>query len=266
MRQIDLNDYLSKDNLWACRLLGFEKFQQERDTQLIEHEYNCKFYGKRLSDFGNDLNALRKRVNHGSDKEIVISIKDQLLALQENLFLKIKRSYMLGILQEYCGDSSICELGAGFGQNFIWLNQQIHQEIYGGEFSSNGVKLGRLLGFDIQHFNFYESATYEFIRPQSTVFTAHAVEQVPDAGVIIDNLKQNKDKINCVIHFEPLYRNDRNNLIGLFRNKYALINNYNSNLLKLLHSDSDIEILLTKPDVYGRNPLNPTSIIIWRFR
>lgn len=261
MRSVDLNDYLSIDNEWARRLLGMEPFQQQRTTELIEREHNIQHYGELLHTYRDNLDALRRKYLLLTDEEVFVSWKDSIFAVPHSVFVNVRRQYMKSTLMEYASDSIICELGAGFGQNFFWMNG----DLYGGECSSNGVTLGKLLGFDLREFNFYEPDTYSFIRPGTTVFTSHAIEQVPDSKIVIDALRGIKDRINFVVHFEPLYRKDRRNLMGLLRNKYALINDYNRNLMDCLENDSEIEIVRLDTDVYGRNPLNPTSILVWKF-
>jgi hypothetical protein len=58
---------------------------------------------------------------------------------------------------------------------------------------------------------------------------------------------------------------ERRSLIGLLRNRYTQMNNYNTNLLECLQKDREIKIVSFAPDVYGINPLNPTSILLWKF-
>lgn len=265
MRLIDLNDYLCSDNIWARRLLGIEPFQQHRTMDLIEREYDSDLYGKRLSSFMDDLDALRVRVLRAPEKEIVVSIKDQIAVMFVPIFLTIKCQYMVSTLNRYTDNTEVCELGAGYGQNLLRLQAEQERSLYGGEYSDNAVALAKLLGLEVHHFNFYEPVTYEFIRRGTTVFTSHSVEQIPDAQVIIGNLKRIRNRLSYVVHFEPLYRQDRHNLIGLLRNKYTNINDYNKNLLECLRRDPEIDIVYMETDVFGRNPLNPTSILVWKF-
>lgn len=266
IRTINLNEYFSRDNVWTCRLLGLEPFQQHRTVNLIKREYDSDFYGQRLSEFKDNLDALRDKALHGTNEEIVISIKDKLFLAHLRNFLAIKRHYMLLTLDKYAANTQVCELGAGFGSNLLWLQLEQQRVLYGGELCDNAVTLGRLLGLEIRRFNFYEPETYELIRPGSTVYTSHAIEQVSDAQIVVDSLKNFRDRITCVIHFEPLYRENQNDLIGLLRCRYTQINDYNRNLLECLRSCSEIEIVHMETDLFGRNPLNPTSILVWRFK
>jgi len=119
---------------------------------------------------------------------------------------------------------------------------------------------------DVIEFNYYEAADYAFIKPDTTVFTTHSIEQIPDATVIIDNLEKHKDKINYVVHFEPTVVRERTSLLGLLRNKYMELNDYNRNLIDVLKSRDNIEILELQTDVFGFIPLNSSNLIAWKFK
>jgi hypothetical protein len=261
VRIVDLNEYLSVENEWTQRLLGLEPYQQRRTLELVERSYNVEHYGRLLREYRDDVEALRKKFLHPSDQEVAFSLEDSVFSAPLSQFVSIRRSYMRRTLDGYANGALLCELGAGFGQNFVWLER----DVYGGEYSESAVALAGLLGFDIRPFNFYEPETYEFIRPGTVVFTSHAIEQVPDASTVVKSLKGLRDRIGAVVHFEPLYHRDRRTLLGLLRNSYTQINDYNLNLLECLEGDPDIEILSLEEDVFGINPLNPTSILVWRF-
>ena len=132
-----------------------------------------------------------------------------------------------------------CELGCGYGFNLSLLDGKT----YGGEYSENAVEIAKKLGQDVQRFNFYNLADYQMIRENTTIFTIHALEQVPDCSTFVDGMFSQRDKIDYVIHFEPTIIETSTNLIGLCRNKYIEINDYNRNLKQLLFYHSDIDIL-----------------------
>ena len=166
MRPIGLNEYLSADNIWTLRLLGMEPFQQKRTAKLIEQEYNVEYYGKMLQNDCDNPDSLDTDTVE-PNKEIVISLKDYLYAVPRWVFFKIKAGYMKSTLNKYARNSQFCELGAGHGGNFVFLEE----DGYGGDFSENAVELGRLLGIDIHLLDFYDPETYDFIRSGTTVFT-----------------------------------------------------------------------------------------------
>lgn len=265
LRLVSINDYLSLDNAWTPRLLGLETFERQRDADLIKREYNVDFYGKLLETYQNDPEALRKSVVEPADTEMVISLGENLFATPLCDYFRIARNHMWTTLQ---GLSSpcLCELGAGYGSNLLWYRAYGgNEEVYAGEYAENAVILGRLLGLEIHPFDFYLPETYRFIKTDTTIFTSHAIEQLSDAQVFIEALKGIQDRIRYVVHFEPVYLKERRSLIGLLRNRYTQMNNYNTNLLECLQKDREIKIVSFAPDVYGINPLNPTSILLWKF-
>jgi hypothetical protein len=98
------------------------------------------------------------------------------------------------------------------------------------------------------------------------VLTCHALEQLPDARCVIAALERVRERILRVVHVEPLFRPSRHNLIGMLRNRYAELNDYNRNLLEVVESHPEIEIQKLETDVFGNNPLNPSSVLVWQFR
>lgn len=260
-RPVDLNDYLSADNVWTARLLGIEPFQQQRTLELIGREYDEGFYGRLLEQYRNDPDALRRRVLDPPTDEIVASFGDRLFFLPLRRFHAIKRDTIRAALHRFGGDAPRCELGAGYGSNFLW--QDI--ALYGGEYSPKARELAALLGHEVHRFNFFETGSYEFIRPGTVVYTCHGIEQVPDARPVLEGLKSVRDRIECVVHFEPLHGPHRRDLLGLLRNRWGEINDYNRNLIACLEEDPDVEVLHLEPDVFGNNPLNPAGILVWRF-
>lgn len=69
-----------------------------------------------------------------------------------------------------------------------------------------------------------------------------------------------------MIHFEPTFIAERKYLIGIFRNKYIQLNDYNRNLIELLKQSDAIEIIESTIDVFGLNPLNSSNVLVWKFR
>lgn len=266
MKRVDFVDYMNKENIWALRLLGYQSFARKRDILHVEKEYNIEKYGALLHyDFKTIEEYKRKEWELSGLKEndlVHISFKDEIfqttLSIARNL-----RDRILKVEVENYLTGAICELGCGYGYNLSLFEGR---EKYGGEYSRNAVSLAQKLGLDVCQFNYYRMEDYEIIRDNTTVLTVHSLEQLPDASAFIDGLSRHKDKINFVIHFEPTYIEQRSNLIGLFRNKYIEVNDYNRNLLSLLQNRVDIEIIRFEQDLFGLNPLNSTNFIVWRFK
>ena len=266
MIQISINDYFNSGNAWTKRLLGLTPFQKNRDINQIENEYNLDKYARLLEfDFKTAAEYKAKEFEqaglHPINGEIFISKGDEIFKTSVEEARKIYNDLIRTKLLKYSSEN-ICELGCGYGYNIETLGSNF----YGGDYSSNAVKIGKKIGLDIQEFNYYEAADYDFIKPQSTIFTTHSIEQIPDANVIIDNLEKQKSKINYVVHFEPTIVNERSTLLGMMRNKYLEINDYNRNLISVLKGRKDVEILELETDIFGLVPLNTTNLIVWKFK
>jgi hypothetical protein len=265
MKPVNLNDYLNNNNPWSHRLLGNVDFQKTRDIGQIEREYNQDKYAK-LAAF--NLSSMEEYRNLELEQaglpvetaRPIISIGDELFEVTVPEARKMHYELIHGNVSKYA-TSRICELGCGYGYNLTLFTG----EVYGGEYSHNAVKIGQHLGLDVNPFNYYNQEDYHLIRPETTVFTSHSIEQIPDANVIINNLRSVKKNISVVVHIEPTIVMERTSLLGLMRNKYMALNDYNKNLIYVLQQAPDIEILDYQQDVFGVVPLNSSNIVVWRF-
>lgn len=265
LHEIPLEEYLSSDNPWTARLFGKDPFQQTRDAAQVEREYDQDFYGERLRRFREDPESVRARPLFGGTREITGCFGDRILRMPQAAYVGAKRARFLELLERFGGPGPLCELGAGNGQNHGWLAASQPRPVYGGEYSANAVELAGQLGHDVVGFDFYEPDDYALVRPDSTVFTMHAIEQIPDATCVLDGLRRVRERVRTVIHFEPGWHETRTDLLGRLRNRYLEINDYNRNLLGLLEAAPDVETLHLERDAFGNNPLNPSTIVVWRF-
>lgn len=265
VRPIALNDYLNRDNVWARRLLGLEEFQKVRDDKQIEAEYNGDNYGRLVGL--NLATAEEYRVRQfeegGSrqDDTTVMSFGDELFEVPLSRAQAIHYRIIQAKVEEYRLEN-VCELGCGYGHNLSHLGAQA----YGGEYSENAVAIAQRLGLDVRRFDYYDADSYSFLRPNSTVVTIYSIEQIPHAAAILEGLRRNREKIRYGVHFEPSYLPERRSLLGLLRNKYIEINDYNRDWFRLLKEADDVEVLEYETDVVSFHPLNPASLIAWRFR
>jgi hypothetical protein len=266
MKPVSINEYLNSKNPWSKRLLGISEFQKKRDVQQVENEYNLDKYARLLEV---DLKTIeeykaKEFEQAGLDPltaEMTISFGDELFRTGVANMRNIYYGLIKTTLSKYSSENT-CELGCGYGFNLSFLGANA----YGGEYSKNAVALAKKLGLNVVEFNYYKSEDYNFIKPNTTVFTTHSIEQIPDATVIIDSLEKQKDKINYVVHFEPTVIPERSTLLGLMRNKYMELNDYNRNLIEVLKSRKNIEILELETDIFGLVPLNTTNLIVWKFK
>ena len=147
------------------------------------------------------------------------------------------------------------------------------KDFLGAEYSKNAVQLASKL---YQHdpkvtvlpFNFYDDQSYRFlegVNPPIVVLTVHAIEQLQLVPPVLDTLLRYRENIQAVFHFEPVYELHDETLLGLMRHRYTELNDYNRDLLSQLQRRSYIRILSIQTNMFGLNPLNPTSIIEWKF-
>lgn len=264
MEPISLNEYLSADNIWTKRLLGMENFQQVRNYEQIEREYNQNHYGtiaKRFENYSSINEIIQYYNSQNTNSNTYTSFKDEIYKVSSILAQQFKVTILKSKIEQYCSNY-ICELGCGYGINLPLFEGNV----YGGEYCDNAVKMARQLGFEVYPFNYYNIEDYTIIKEGTTVFTCHSIEQIPDARCVIEGLSKYRDRIHYVVNFEPTIVSHRKNLLGLIRNRYIEINDYNRNLIDLLLINKGIEILEYETDVFGVNPLNPFNIIVWQFK
>ena len=267
MKAISLNEYLSSENLWAGRLLGFEPFAKQRDRNFVKELYDDGIWGERYEKHADAPEVMKEKIlRYEIAGERVVSLSEALFVANSSQFQNYTNSVIEATINEFADKDHICELGCGIGTNLLRLSQgRGDRAYYGGELAQSGVKLGTLFGLKVSQFDYYQRADYKMIDEGTSVLTVHSIEQIPDARVIIENLSSVRSKIKRVIHFEPLANPERTSFFGLIRNRYKEMNDYNGNLLEVLRERTDVQILKQDFDVYGLNPLNPTSILVWEF-
>ncbi len=268
MKKVSLNHYLSISNPWTRRIIGIESFSKKRDIEQIEREYNQDKYGKLVEfDFDNIEIYKKKEFEFSGidrDSPITISFDEELFQTSIKFARSLQSSIVSNTIERY-NPNRICELGCGYGYNLSYLQKEF-PEVYGGEYSINAVELGTKLGFDLKRFNYYDLDDYNIIREGSLILTSHSIEQIPSAKNFISGVEKHRQKIDVVVHFEPCLLETRSSLLGCFRNQYIKLNDYNTDLVKILHERDDIEILEYQPDFMGINPLNSTHLIVWKFK
>lgn len=280
-KKINLND-LPTWSTWPQELLGLSQRRTiSRTAEKVEQEYNKEKYFACVEKYkatnGEITIDALKQFEIGIDNmEVCVSMGTDLFVMELGEARKSYYQFMKEAIAPHVEKSdSIVELGCGYGYNLWMLQQEFSKPDlawFGGEYSKNAVELGQKFvtsgeNTTIEEFNFYE-ASYDIIsktKGRVTVFTAHAIEQIPDATAIINGLRLHKDRIHRVVHAEPIYDLYDDTLLGLMRKRYTQLCDYNTNLLTLLRNAPDIHIVSIKEDVMGLNPLNPTSIIEWEF-
>jgi hypothetical protein len=258
-----MNDYFNAENPWFHRLFEQGDFFKPKDILQIEREFNIEKYGALLARRPKSIGECRNMEYEQilSREFQYISFKNQIFKTKPLLAKNIYESILKTKLEEY-KSRNYCELGCGYGYNMALLGE----EVYGGEYSKNAIKLANMYGLEVNEFNFHNIDDYSFIKKDSTIFTVDSVMYLSDAKEFINGLSRNKNKINCVVQFEPWYSNERHDLLGTLRNRYIEVNAYNKNLFSLLEGRADIEIIEIDSDSVSLNPLLPISMIIWKFK
>lgn len=267
MKPVSFQDYFGISNRWTRRLLGIDTFSVNRSVEKVESEYNQDKYKRLLECSSTDIETVKRTEweNNGVKMKdpFIISFGNELFETTVQGSRDQFRLMLTSIIHDYAQGKNLCELGCGYGYNLSFFPEY---NTYGGEYSSNAVAIGQRCGMNVKAFNYYEDKDYDLIVNDSTVFTCHSLEQIPDASHFVQALRKRKDKVNVVIHMEPTVVPERNDLFGVMRNRYMEINDYNRNLLELLRNSPDIEIVKLEMDVLGLNPLNSSNLIVWKFK
>jgi hypothetical protein len=278
---VSLND-LPAHLPWPSRLLGLSPWSPSpRDIRHIDREYDKEKYARLLDFFRqSDGTATIEEItqlNHGAaaDDRLCVSVAEQLVLMT----VAQCRQHYYGLLRDglapYMSESrTIVELGCGYGYN-LWMLQQhfASPRFLGGEYSANAVQLaGMLFSPDsrvrVAPFNYYDPDSYRFLEsaePPVLVFTSHSIEQLPSAVPFVRNIHLYRSIIRAVVHCEPVYECAGDSLLGLLRRRYTQLNDYNTDLVTELRRQPGVSILSLRPNLFGINPLNATSVIAWEF-
>jgi hypothetical protein len=238
-----------------------------RTVQKITQEYGKEKWGVMLGENLKDIeHAKIVEFNttigpNWQDATTTASFGGELFRVNQQIFRDIYFAVLRSKFLKYRG-SAYCELGCGYGYNL----SQLPGPTYGGEFTDAGVAIGKKLGLDVSHFDFYDKLSYRMIRPGSVVFTVQALEQIPDSTCFLDGMRSQKHNIEYVLHLEGSVLPERRDLLGLLRNRYQQINDYNRNLVELLRTAPDVELLELELDLMGCPPLNSLHFVAWRFK
>jgi len=278
MNEISVND-LPGYTPSVARLLGLDPFEKEqRNLAKIDTEYDKDKYAILLAYYEEkgDVTAKDLRIQETASFEDNMCIsKDNTLFLTTSedcrrLDDRITADALAGLIGEV---KTVIELGCGYGYNFTVLKEAYPNRTWlGGEYSNNAIKLaGRLFADDssisVVPFNWYDSdwSIFETFQGKALVFTKHSIEQLPLVSNILPNFKKYREKIHAVVHLEPVYElADEESTLGLFRRAFTCLNDYNTDLLSAIKG-MGVNILKVQYDIFGSNPLNPTSLVYWRF-
>lgn len=281
MSTYTIND-LPRFSPWPARLLGIEPcLKRYKTPEEVTREYEYDKWGPLL----NKVQTAERHVTlEDVDNWIFDDLQPSLCCIDNRLellsSLDAHRQYLSLIyttLKPYMPATALIELGAGYGSVIIALSQCSDfagTPIKAGEYTTSGMQLLKYLArsqnlpIEVGHCDFSSGQVFDFVIPRrSVIFTSYATHYVPELPVdFVKALCRCKPQL--VIHFEPCYEHcDPNTLLGLMRRRYIEVNDYNINLITLLHDQQgkgNIKILKEKPTVFGTNPLLSASVIIWK--
>jgi len=278
MKKISINE-LPKYNPWVARLLGIEPFNRPfRNISKIDAEYDKDKYAKLLAYYQKKGGASAQEIKMyllWPDHDVIsISREGQLFLTSPDDFRQLQDQIFVDVLAEPISTAqTVIDLGCGYGHNFFTLRDAYPGRVWiGGDYSQNAIKLASLLFADcsnvsVKPFNWYDDSwpIFETLEGKALVLTVQSVEQLPSVACILPTLEKYREKITAVVHLEPIYElADKESTLGLMRRAYTLMNDYNTDLLSVIKA-MRVQILGTHYDLIGGNPMNPLSMVYWRF-
>lgn len=271
-----LND-LSLHNGWVKKLLGLEEMNQKHKNEAeLKREYEDEKWGVVLKNVvQNNVQCTIENVDN-----IAINKGAEVFSFYKDAFVKSTAGDMhekyinlvYDYLKPYLPAPAIVELGSGYGTIILNLAKRFlpkEQLVIAGEFADSGVEMMKKiaeeegLNFRAGHCNFYDLKLEHLDIPEGAlIFTSYAttcLSKLPEH--FLDAMIKAKPK--AVIHFEPLFEQYGDDVYNLLRKKYALVNDYNTNLLSLVQNHAKIKTTyLSLPEI-GVNPLLCVSVLSW---
>jgi len=252
-----------------------------RTPEDTDREYGRDKWGgllKRVSNKGNGVRLTdADRWAQGGDERTLMWIADSLVEVTAAEAHRRYRDVIADELSRFLPATGLVELGAGYGSILIHLAKRpqfVAMPVIGADLTESGVALidrlaaaeGRQVTSGKCDLASAELTDIE-IPDGSLVYTSFALQCIPLVGEsFVGALCARRPAV--VVHFEPAYEHcDQKSLLGLLRRRYIQVNDYNTNLITLLHEQQgrgSIEILEERPAVVGPNPLLPASVIVWR--
>lgn len=277
----DLLDLLPQYSPWPARLLGVEPWEpRKKSASELMREFEDEKWGTlwetvRKSGGTTSIEDVEKIVFDDS-KEIMCWAQGRLQLMSTKDARTMQLSLIASTLKKMRSGSAIVEIGAGYGQIILNLAKDPDFEsadLIAAEYTQSGVKLmdhlARSQKRKLTTARCDLSATRILDReiPENSIlFTSYAAHYVPVyTSAVIERLSALKPAV--VVHFEPIYEYcDGTTLLGLMQKRYIQANDYNQNLLSILHRERDkgkIEVPIEERQVFGMNPLLPMSIVSW---
>lgn len=279
MRSLSFNA-LPQYSPWPARLLGRVPFSRDaRTLESLTREYEKEKYPELVAYLDSHPAAGWEEVREVelglvSEREHPVSMDGELKLLTSSEAKTERRERFLAACRPHLEEGdTVLDLGAGYGYNLELLRREIPGlTCIGAEFSATARELGARLShktLPFVPFNLFDSTwstLLEIPGDRLVILTSHAIEMMPDAQKLIEQLLPLRSRIKTVLHFEPLYeRTNPDSLLGLLRQRYIEMNEYNKNLYSTLSSTPAVVIDDIHDDLFGLNPLFPESFVRWHF-
>ncbi len=288
---------------WPKRLLGVDAWGVKvRNKKSALEEYNIRTYKPALDlwerEFSNrpivrplqffqslhKLNAqkmLEEAARDGkSEDSCLISIEDSVFLTEYKTAYSLQNMIVnqaLCALIEKFQISQVVELGCGNGVNLFNLYEKMPlAKAFGGDIASNAVELGNkiaqkcMLPIYFYEFDYYNPR--DLVRVTSgiqgdyMIFTCHSIEQISiKKSNLFGNILKLENPPKLVVHLEPILDYNDSNFQSVLAINYSKQNAYNQDLLSMIDElkSSKIKIHSFKKRIFGINPFNPTSLLVW---
>jgi hypothetical protein len=276
-------DDLPRFSPWPSRLLGLSAWEPRKKTPAeVTREFGREKWGALLDRYRRTGACATIDVVDGwmieSELPTLRSEGDRFYLLSAKEALDRHYEVVARTIQELLPARAIVELGAGYGSViFKMANDPRFRGIslLAAEYTDSGVELMKLLSrasdmhLPIGHCDLAADSFTKLSIPEgSIVFTCMAAHYIPKLGDrFVDSFRVLRPK--AVVNFEPCYEHcNGETLTGMLRQRYIEMNDYNTNLMTLLHrhaANQTISIRDEQRAVIGVNPLLPISIFHWGF-
>lgn len=213
----------------------------------------------------------------GADQLVMFSEGDELFEATARETHSRYRDLVARALQPHLeGASALVELGAGYGSVIVDLARRAEFAgipAFGLDLTAAGAELisrmGSAEGVEVK------SGLCDLLADQVTgvsipegalVYTSYSAHYEPmHSEGFVDRILTVGQKTTVFI--EPCYEHcDDSTLLGLLRRRYIEVNDYNTNLVTLLHAQRDagrVRILDERKAAFGHHPLLAASVIVW---
>jgi len=279
-REFTIDD-LPSFSRWPARLLGLEPLnQRQKSTAEVTREFEKEKWGALLSKINSDSGPVDLDTAEGWAIE---EIPDTLCSIGKRFELlsavEARRRYLAvieSVLNRYLPAPALVELGAGYGSVILQLARKKAYSglsLFAGEFTASGIELIRRFALaasiriTVANCDLASKWIVDFPLPEGAlIFTSMAAHYIPHlTSDYVNGIAAFFPRV--VVNIEPCYEHcDLATLTGALRRRYIEVNDYNRNLVSLLHAEQvagRLRILEEERDVVGINPLLPVSVIAW---